>query len=607
MRNFLTFIKEFRFPKKNEWSLARASFTKKQFTIFMTSIIVAFIAMVVLVGKVNSAFMREIPASGGSITEGIIGIPTLINPVLAISDADKDITSLVYSGLMRKTSDGLFIPDLAESYSVSPDGITYTFTIKKTAKFQDGTSVSADDILFTLDKIKDPLIKSPRKMGWDGVTVSKSDDRTVVFTLKQPYISFIDNTTIGILPMHVWKNITTTEFGLSTLNLKSIGSGPYQVDSVSKNSEGVPEEYSLKRFSDFALGEPHIKYIHIISYSNEKELLKALLSHSIDQAGGISPENAHDIENAGYTIHTATLPRIFGIFFNSTNNKILADTTVLRALDMAIDRQELVDTILSGYGTIAHSPIPDSIVSDQSADKYKNANNEEAASILDKAGWVLGQDGVRAKGGTKSITQTKKIGKKTVTQTVQVSTGTSTKLAFSITTGDTPELKEAANLIKQQLEKIGVQVETKIYEPGPLNQLIRARNYEGLFFGQIINHESDLYSFWHSSQRTDPGLNIALYANKTVDDELELSQKTLNRDTRISKYKDFITQFNKDTPAILVYSPKYLYATSQTLNTMTLNILTAPSDRFLQAYDWYAETDHVWKIFTNLPALSTDK
>ncbi len=597
MRNFITFIKEFRIPKKKEITLARASFSKRQLTIFTTTLIVALITVISLVSRVNSAFIVQVPARGGSVTEGIIGMPTLVNPVLAVSDADKDLTAIIYSGLMRKMSDGTFTPDLAESYSVSPDGMTYTFIIKKDAEFHDGTKVTADDIIFTIDKIKDPLIKSPRRIGWDGISASKENDSTVIFTLKQPYISFIDNTTIGIIPMHIWKNISASEFALSPLNIKSSGSGPYQIESVEKNKEGVPEKYMLKRFDEFTLGKPHIKYINIVSYANEKELLKALLSHSIDQASGISPINANDIKNEKYVIHTATLPRIFGMFFNNSHNKILADTEVINAFDKALDREELVDKILGGYGTIAHSPIPKSIIN-TSEEKYKDAMLDEAKSILDKAGWTVGVDGIRAKGGTTTVTRTKKVGKKTVTENVKVNNGPTVPLAFSITTGDTPELKDAALLIKEQLEKLGAQIEIKVYEPGPLNQLIRARDYEALFFGQIINHESDLFSFWHSSQKTDPGLNIAMYGNKNVDDILLFAQKTLDPISRMNKYGDLITEFNKDIPALLVYSPKYLYATGDKLENLKLNILTNPSDRFLSIYDWYAETDHVWKIFT---------
>ncbi len=602
MQNFLTFIKEFRIPKKQELRNAKASFSKRKLRMFMASLIVAFVAMIILVARVNSSFMVAVPADGGTLNEGIIGMPTLVNPVLAISDADKDLTALVYSGLMQKMPDGSFIPDLAQSFTVSPDGTIYTFTMRTNATFQDGTPVTANDVIFTIEKIKDSLIKSPRKIGWDGVTAAKKDENTVIFTLNQPYISFLDNTTIGILPMHIWKNVSAQEFGLSILNTaKAIGSGPYQIDSVSKNSEGVPEKYSLERFTKFTLGEPHIKYINIISFANEKDLVRALVTHSIDQASGISPENAKSITDAGLVIHTATLPRIFGVFFNTANNKVLADSAVMSAFDKALDREEIVESVLGGYASVVHNPIPETIMDNDSSDPYKNASLDDARAILDKAGWTLGADGIRTKGGVKTVVETKKVGKKTVTKNVQVNTGPMVKLAFSLTTGDTPELKDSANKIREQLEKLGAQIYIKIYETGPLNQLIRSRDYEALFFGQIINHESDLFSFWHSSQKQDPGLNIALYSNKTVDAILENAQKTLDRNSRITKYKDLVREFNKDIPALLIYSPKYLYATLPTLGNIPLDTLSAPSDRFASIYSWYADTDHIWKVFTYLP------
>ncbi len=607
MHNFLTFLKEFHMPKKKELLDARASFSRRELSTFTTFVVISIITMLIMVNKVNNSFMVDIPADGGKITEGLIGMPTLVNPVLALTDADKDLTSLVYSGLMRKTASGDFINDLAESYTVSPDGMTYTFTIKKDAKFQDGTSLTADDVIFTIEKIKDPLIKSPRKIGWDGVSVSKKDDRTIIFILKQPYISFIDNTTIGILPMHVWKNITPAEFGLSTLNnVKAIGSGAYQISSVSKNKDGVPEQYDLEKFDDFILGEPNIKYLSIISYANEKDLIDSLLSNTINQASGVSPENADKIKSYGYKINTANLPRIFGLFFNNSNNKVLQDKDIIKAFDKALNRQEIIDKVLSGYADPIHDPIPETIKKDESVKGYLTSSIDEARDILEKSGWKQGVDGIRVKGGSTTVTKTKKVGKKTVTEKVVVNNGPVTKLAFSITTGDTPELKNVANIIKEQLEKLGASIEIKIYETGPLNNIIRSREYEALFFGQIVNHESDLFSFWHSSQKNDPGLNIAMYGNKNVDNLLESAQKTLSTEDRLSKYQDFVKEFNNDIPALLIYSPKYLYATSLKLNNINLGTLTTPSDRFLSIYKWYADTDRIWKIFAKSYTKNTE-
>jgi len=600
MHKFILFIKEFHIYKKKELLDAIASFSKKQFLIFVGILAIAIILMVIIVGKVNSMFLVDVPISGGTITEGIVGVPILVNPVIALSDADKDLTSLVYSGLMRKTPDGKFIPDLAESFTVSPDGMNYTFIIKKDAKFHDGKKVTADDVIFTIEKIKNPIIKSPR-FGWDGVNVSKKDDYTVVFSLAQSFISFMDNTTIGILPSNLWKNVDVNEFNLSPLNTKAIGSGPYKIKTVLKNNDGIPKKYELERFNNFSLGQPRIKNLNIISYANEKDLVKALLDHSIDQAGGISPEYIENIKKENYAIQTAVLPRIFGIFFNSNNNKIFADQAVIKAFNKAIDRQDIIDQVLGGYGSMVYNPIPEKIIPSSFAEKYSNITIDEARLILDKAGWVVEADGIRTKGGPTTKTTTKKVGGKTVTQTVVVkSTTPAIRLSFSLTTGDTPEFKQTALLIKEQLEKIGAEVDiSKIYETGQLNQLIRARNYEALLFGQLINYESDLYSYWHSSQRTDPGRNIAMYNNKKVDTILESIQKILDSDDRIKKYEDLAKEFNTNIPAILIYSPKYLYITSPKLNNISLLNMTVPSDRFLSIYTWSADIDKVWKIFTN--------
>ncbi len=599
MHKSLTFIKEFFIPKKDKLIEAYASFSKKELSIFIVAIAVSIFSVLLLLGKINSNFMVSVPINGGSLTEGIIGMPTLVNPVLALSQADKDMTSIIYSGLMRKSTDGSYIPDLAQSYTVSPNGLTYTFIIKDDAKFHDGKKVTADDILFTINKIKDPLIKNPHRNGWDGITVNKVNDNTVSFTLKQPYISFMDSMTVGILPMHIWKNVSIPEFGLSPLNINAVGSGPYQIESVIKNNDGFPKKYILKRFKNFTLGVPHIGYLNIVSFTSEDNLVKAMKSHSIDQAGGISPENAKSVEDAGYSIHTSTLSRTFGLFFNINNSKILASKGVIDALDKAINREAIIKEALYGYGSVIHDPIPDSILQRETENSlYKNSHTSDAIAILEKDGWRLAEDGIMTKGGVVTETKKTKVRGKTVEKQVEVDKGPVVKFSFSLSTGNTPELKHTAEIIKKQLGLIGVQVDIKIYETGQLNQLIRSRDYESLFFGQVINHESDLYSFWHSSQRKDPGLNIAMYNNKNIDTILGSIYTTTDAKSRKSKYENFIKEFNKNLPALLIYSPKYIYATSEGLNNIYLNSFNTSSDRFNSVYKWYANQEKVWKIFS---------
>lgn len=559
--------------------------------IFSVLLCLSFFSMI---NKLNNKLVVYVPEDGGSITEGIIGTPTLINPVLAVTDADKDMTTLVYSGLMRKSPEGDFIPDLAESYTVSPEGNAYTFILKDNLTFHDGSKLTASDVVFTINQIQDPLIKSPKKTQWEGVTAQELDPKTIVFTLKQPYISFLDNATIGILPMHIWKNITPTEFGLSNLNTKSIGSGPYMIDSVENGDDGIPNVYNLSRFKKFALGAPHIKKITIKLYANEKELIQALKSGSVKQAGGISPSYATTIKARTSKIVVSTLPRTFGLFFNTNQNKIFADISIRDALDMGIDRQGIINQVLKSYGTQIDSPIPNILLDKSVSDTHNYlADKDKAIEILEKSGWKVGIDGIREKGSVKSVTT----GKGKNQKTVQVASGPKSRLSFTLTTGDAPELAESAEIIKKNLNEIGIEVDIKIYETGALNQIIRSRNYEVLLFGQVINHESDMFAFWHSSQKTDPGLNIALYNNKEADTILEQTQKILSADERQKKYTQLESILQKDKPAVFIYSPGYIYATSKNLNLADNLRITIPSDRFNSVYSWYTESDKVWKIF----------
>jgi peptide/nickel transport system substrate-binding protein len=134
--------------------IAVRSFSKQQLTVFYILCILLVISTVLMLGQINKKYLVEVPAYGGKIDEGIIGTPRFINPLLASSDADKDLTALIYSGLTKKDSRGEIVPDLAENYTISPDGLTYTFTLHSDAVFHDGTPVTTDDVLYTITEAK---------------------------------------------------------------------------------------------------------------------------------------------------------------------------------------------------------------------------------------------------------------------------------------------------------------------------------------------------------------------------------------------------------------------------------------------------------------------
>ncbi len=574
-------MRNFKLPSKKEINFIYTSFSKRERRVFVGLILVLLFSTLAILQSINKSFLVQVPLRGGSISIGIVGTPRFINPILANGEADKDLVSLIYSGLVRKSSDGTLIPDLAEKYEMSQNGLTYTFTLKNNSYFQDGKPVTADDVIFTINKVKDSIIKSPYKVNWDGVNVEKKDDRTVVFTLKQPYASFLENATIGIIPEHIWDN---SPLELNDANTNPVGSGPYMVNSVSKESSGVINSYTLAPFKKFILGEPYIKNINLNFYQNEDDLAQALLDQKVDQISSITPLTAENLKERNYQVESAVIPRIFGLFFNQNVNHLFTDKTVVNAINVAIDKDKIVRDVLFGYGVVIDSPIPlDMTQSEQSNSESTMGRQDllkKAKDGLTKDGWKAGTDGFLVK-----------------TTTVKKKT-TVIPLAFSISTGNVPELAKTADLIKQDLATIGIQVEVKTFETGNLNQnVIRPRKYDALLFGEIVNHESDLFAFWHSSQRKDPGLNVAMYTNAKVDKVLEDASTNINETSREKDYSQFSDEIKKDMPAVFLYSPDFIYITSKNIKNSTMDHIVSPGDLYLNAYAWYMETENVWRVF----------
>jgi peptide/nickel transport system substrate-binding protein len=172
-----------------------------------------------------------------------------------------------------------------------------------------------------------------------------------------------------------------------------------------------------------------------------------------------------------------------------------------------------------------------------------------------------------------------------------------TPLSFSIKTVNSPELKLVAQLVAAQWTKLGAQVSVELFDLATLNQtVIRSRDYDVLLFGQVLSRDGDLYPFWHSSQRNDPGLNVALYTNTHADATLEQLRTTLDPTERASLYELFLAQWRADVPAVFIYLPEMLYVLPQKIQGVHVGPIQDPSERFLDAYAWYIHTQNVFSF-----------
>ena len=355
-------------------------------------------------------------AYSGTYTEGVVGQPRFINPIYGeTNDVDRTLIDLVYSGLMTYDKDGKIINDLVKSYQISDDGKTYTFQLKDNLYWQDGVSLTTDDVIYTIKTIQNSDYKSPLRANWLNVNAEKVSANSFTLTINAPYNSFLENCTVKIIPQHIWKNVFAESFALSPYNLQPIGSGPYILSDIQENNNSFIKTITLKANHKYFGKLPYIQEIYFSFFGNKNDLISAANQKTID-GFSVSDLGADEsliekqvrqgwTQNDTFGVYSFTLPRYFAVFFNAQNNKILSDGNITQALNYSIDKQDLLQKI-KGSSKEKISNVDSPILSDyfgyDAPTTTYNFNLDAANKLLDKSGFKSSGDGFpRSKINTK--------------------------------------------------------------------------------------------------------------------------------------------------------------------------------------------------------------
>jgi peptide/nickel transport system substrate-binding protein len=501
-----------------------------------------------------------------------VGQPAHVNPVISSSNnADDDLTQIIFSSLFKYDAEGAIINDVVEDYSVSEDKTEYVVHLRKNVTWHDGEKLTAADALFTINLIADPAYKSPLRSNWQGIETSSADDYTLNFKIKTPYVGFLNNLTFGILPKHLWESVGPDKFSLTNLNLEPIGSGPYKYSTMQKDSNGNILSYKTVANPNYFGGKPYISKITFDFYSDDEAVIAAYNKKEIMGISNISPNKIGDIKLQQSTnTHAFNIPRYFAVFFNQTKSISLSHDEVRKALAYATDRQEIINTVLASNGNAVYSPIlPNMIGYDENVDKME-FDLTKANRLLDEGGWIKNDDGFRKKDDV--------------------------SLEINLVTTDWTELSKTAEILKSQWGKIGAKVNINNLSISDIQQnYIRPREYDALLFGQVLGADPDPYSFWHSSQKRDPGLNLSLFGDSDTDKLIENGRIEFDTTKRTQFYKDFQEKLLAEIPAVFLYSPDYVYPVNKRVQGLTVKNLILPSERFSNIEKWYIETTRIWK------------
>jgi len=321
-----------------------------------------------------------IPGSGGTYVEGVIGDFQFLNPVLAQTDLDRDITNLTACGLTRFDPISNEIVDDLATHVLSPDQRTYTFTIKDGALWHDGVPVTADDVIFTFrEVVQHEAFPNPALAAdFANVQITKIDDHTVTMTLKDKYAFFIYNTAIGILPRHILKDVLVENMLSLEYNLHPIGCGPYQVESVTGS------QIRLSAFHNYYAGAPLLDKVVFRIFQSAEQLFRNL--DGITGTKDLTSNQIDGLQNdARLTVHEFTLPQYVALFFNNDRAN-LKDTKTRLGLQLATNKEAIAEDI--GHVKIIDTPL---LEIDTSNWKYEPSAARADGALYD-AGWTFADD-----------------------------------------------------------------------------------------------------------------------------------------------------------------------------------------------------------------------
>ncbi len=544
-----------------------ASLSSKEKSVFYAAL--SFLILSLILVLINSIYKNTtlVPKIGGELIEGFIGQPSIVNPILiTTNDIDRDLSALLFANLDA----------LTEKIESKDHGQTWTLTLKKSVKWSDGEPLTASDVIYTLNTIQDTNTRSPLLITWQGVVAEKLSDYEIKFTLKAPYVFFNDNIkSLKIIPKHIFNAIPNENIRLSNYNLEPIGNGPYIFKSSTKRKDGFITDYYLSPNPNYIKNKPYIEKLHLKFFENSSEIIKNFNKLEITSVGGLNYQELDNI-TTNYQAHNLSIPRYYALFFNQSVNIALKELNVRKALNLATNKNKIIQDIFHDETEISQGPLTKSIDSfDESIYTTEIFSLEKAQEILENNGWKIGSDGIREK---------------------QYGRG-KLKLDFEIVVPQIKFLIDTVDIIKNDWAKIGVKLLPIIITPQEINdRVIKTRNYQIIIFGNILKNNPDIFAFWHSSERFYPGLNLAVYENKTVDKLLENIRKDDDIESRHKNLLKLQSTIYSDIPAIFLFSPRYLYITSKNLSGFsTTTTPTTPSDRFTAIENWYLKTQRIFK------------
>ena len=490
-----------------------------------------------------------------------IGDARRLNPVIANDSASGTINDQIFNGLVKYDKDIKLIGDLAERWDVSPDGKTITFHLRKGVEWHDGSPFTAEDCLFTYQKLMDPKVATPYSSSYMDVAKANVVDKfTFRVTYKEPFSPALESWSMGVIPKHLLdgKDLNTAEF-----NRKPVGTGPYKLKEWIAGQKIV-----LEANDRYFEGRPNIdQYIYRV-IPDSSTMFQELLSGGVDMMG-LNPlqylrksETRRIKENYRKFRYPANAFTYLGYNLASP---LFSDKKVRQALAYAIDRQSIIDGVLMGLGQPCTGPF--SYVSWAYNPKIRPYpyDPERAKRMLEEAGWKnMNSDGVREKDGR--------------------------PFQFTILTNQgNGERIKASEIMQQNFKKVGIDAKIRVMEWQAFLEQIDKRSFDAIILGWSMSRDPDLYDIWHSSKTKKGEYNFIGYKNAEVDRLLVAGRRTFDVEKRKKIYYRIHEILADEQPYAFLYVPD----ATPIVHKRFKGIEVAPLGIMYDFIHWYVPKDRM--------------
>ena len=531
------------------------------------------IIAVVLWGQQAEPVLVEAPepTGGGVYSEGIVGSLMRLNPLLAVfNPPDQDPSSLLFSGLIQFDTKGLPQPDLSNAWGISRNGDVYNFSLRPDAFWHDGEPVTSDDIVFTVNLLKNPdfPVQEDTAKFWKEIEVEALDERTIQFRLPEAFAPFLDYLDFGILPSHLLQGLTSQEIVDDPFNLQPVGSGPFQFERLILSDSQITG-VTLKKNPNYYGDQVFFDQVEFRYYLNSEAAWESYSAGEIQGIGEITPEILEGaLADPGLNVYTSRLPKMTLVLLNLDNSgtEFFQEVEMRKALLHGINRQYLVDHIYQGQAIIADGPIfPKTWAYYEGLSRYE-FDPELAIDIIRDLGYTYPVEG--------GLTRTNQDGD---------------RLEVNLIFPDDDYHAQIAQEIQGNWAALGfdVTLEALPYEELIVDRLDK-RDYDAALVDLNLTSmpDPDPYPFWHQTQATG-GQNYSMWNDRQASEYLEQARIIKDAVERGSLYRNFQVRFFDQLPALPLYYPVYTYGVSENVKGVRIGPIFEPSDRLETITDWY--------------------